>query len=285
MITSNDCSIIGRTHGDNSKDYFQEGLFTIDKMRKRTELTPTEKERYRRQLLIPQIGEEGQLKLASTTVGILGQGGLGSPCTFYLAAAGVGKLILIDSQTPELSNLNRQILHTEKDVEEGISKALSGEQKVRKLNSDIEVISYDQRITEENIDSLVGEADILVDCLDNFQTRYILNDYCVREHKPFVHAGVEGFIGQITTIVPGETPCLRCIFPSAPSPKGELPIIGATPGVFGALEAVEVIKLITGAGVPLKSRLLFGDLLLQSWDIIEIGKIKDCTTCGHLSLE
>lgn len=254
-------------------------------MIRRSELTPAEKERYRRQLLIPQIGEEGQLKLANTAVGILGQGGLGSPCTLYLAAAGVGKLILVDQKPPKLSNLNRQILHTEKDIEKGIPKVLSGEQKVRLLNSEIEVISYDLRITDENIDSIMEEADILVDCLDNFQTRYIVNDYCVRERKPFVHAGVEGFIGQITTIIPGETPCLRCIFPSAPSPRGELPIIGANAGVFGALEAVEVIKLITGAGVPLKSRLLFGDLLSQSWDIIEISRVSDCATCGHLSLE
>lgn len=247
-----------------------------------TGLSERDMERYHRQLIIPDVGEEGQRKLAAATVGILGQGGLGSPCTLYLAAAGVGRLILVDQKPPKLSNLNRQVLHDESDVMEGTPKAKSAERRVRALNSDIEVESHNIVVDEENIGRVFRDADIIADCLDDFAPRYILNDYCVKEGKPFVHCGVESFNGQMTTIVPGETPCLRCILPNVPSRREDLPIIGSTAGVFGAMEAAEVIKLIVGVGKPLKSRLLFGDLKYQSWDIIEVSRSEQCPACGHL---
>lgn len=247
-------------------------------------LSDRDLERYHRQILIPDIGEEGQRKLASATVGVLGQGGLGSPCTLYLAAAGVGKLILVDQKPPKLSNLNRQVLHGENEVARGIPKAMSSERRVRDLNSDIEVEAHNIAIDSENIGMVFEDADLIVDCLDDFAPRYVLNDYCVESGKPFVHCGIESFNGQITTIVPGETPCLRCIFPSVPSSTEEFPIIGSTAGVFGAMEASEALKLILGVGKPLKSRLLFGDLKFQIWDIIELSRSERCPVCGHLPL-
>ena len=244
-------------------------------------LRERDRERYRRQILIPSIGERGQRRLASATVGIMGQGGLGSPCTLYLAAAGVGRLILLDQKPPKLSNLNRQVLHGEREVEEGTPKAESAQMRVKALNSDVQVVAHNVVVDENNIGELLRDADIVIDCLDDFAPRYILNDYCVREKKPFVHCGIESFNGQITTIVPGETPCLRCIFPNVPSRKEEVPIMGATAGVFGAMEAAEAIKLITGVGNPLKSKLLFGDLMFQTWDIIEILRSEQCPTCSR----
>jgi len=247
-----------------------------------SELGERDLERYRRQMIIPLIGERGQMSLARSTVGVLGQGGLGSPCTLYLAAAGVGRLILVDQKPPKLSNLNRQVLHGEREVEEGIPKAMSAGNRVAELNSDIEVEAHNLVIDADNIGSVFKDADVIVDCLDNFHTRYILNDYCVEEGKPFVHCGVESFNGQITTIVPGETPCLRCLFPNVPSKEEEIPIMGVTAGVFGAMEAAEAIKLILGVGKPLKNRLLFGDLMFQTWDFIDVFRSEQCPVCSQV---
>ena len=245
-------------------------------------LEETDRERYRRQIIMPSVGEEGQRRLAGSTVGVLGQGGLGSPCTIYLAAAGVGKLILVDQKPPKPSNLNRQVLHGESDINEAIPKAMSAKRRVEQLNSSIEVQAHNERIEEGNMGRLFHEADVLVDCLDDFSTRYILNDYCVAEGKPFVHCGIESFNGQMTTIVPGETPCLRCIFPNVPSSEEEIPIMGVTAGVFGVMEAAEAIKLILGVGATLKGRLLFGDLLYQTWDQIEVLRSEDCPVCSKV---
>jgi len=255
-----------------------------DKIMSSHGLSDRDLERYHRQILIPDVGEEGQRRLASATVGVLGQGGLGSPCTLYLAAAGVGKLILVDQKPPKFSNLNRQVLHGEREVAEGIPKAMSSESRVRALNSDIEVEAHNIVVDSENIGTVFEGADLIVDCLDDFAPRYILNDYCVKTGKPFIHCGIESFNGQITTIVPGETPCLRCIFPNVPSSTEESPIIGSTAGVFGAMEAAEALKLILGIGETLKSRLLFGDLKFQTWDIIEVSRSERCPVCRHLPL-
>ncbi len=248
----------------------------------RDKLTPSELERYSRQIMIEGIGEEGQRKLASATVGVMGQGGLGSPATVYLAAAGVGKLILVDYQSPDLSNLNRQIMHWENDVRSGRSKVDSSAWKAREMNSEIEILPRNVKVTEENIGEVFGEADVILDCLDDFSPRYMLNEFCVREKKPFVHAAVEGFHGQMMTVVPGQTPCLRCLFPEPPPKKPKFPIIGVTAGVFGVLEAAEAVKLITGVGKTLSSKLLIGDLLYQHWDAIEICRADACTVCKHL---
>ncbi|MFP4170690.1 MAG: HesA/MoeB/ThiF family protein [Methanomassiliicoccales archaeon] len=245
-----------------------------------TELTDRDRVRYSRQILMDGIGEEGQERLSSSTVGVFGVGGLGSPAAMYLASAGVGRLILADPQVPDLSNLNRQVLHWERDVEGGTSKARSAAEKLGEMNRDIDIRACEVLVDGDNIAEVFGEADLVVDCLDDFTPRYSLNAFCLREGKPFVHAAVEGFSGQITTIVPGETPCLACVFPSPPPRKEVFPILGATAGVFGSLEAAEAVKLITGAGNTLASRLLIGDLLNQHWDFIEVFPADTCRVCG-----
>jgi molybdopterin/thiamine biosynthesis adenylyltransferase len=221
-------------------------------------------ERYARQMLIPGIGEEGQEKLGGSTVGIMGVGGLGSPAALYLAAAGVGRLVLADPQGPEVSNLNRQILHWDEDVG-GRSKPASAAWKLERFNSEIEVVDRTEEVTPANIGEVFAGADVILDCLDGFPARYLLNEHSLATKVPFVHAAVEGWHGQVTTIVPGRGPCLRCLFPAAPPKRGTFPILGATAGVFGCLEAAEAVKLITGVGEPLCSKLLVGDLENNSW--------------------
>ncbi|MDD1767630.1 MAG: ThiF family adenylyltransferase, partial [Methanomassiliicoccales archaeon] len=240
-----------------------------------------ELERYSRQTMIEGLGEAGQRKLSEATVGVMGVGGLGSPATIYLAAAGVGRIILVDYQSPNMSNLNRQVLHWERDVEEERSKVESAAWKAREFNSDIEVVTKKTKVTERNIEKVFAGVDVILDCLDDFSPRYLLNDFCVRKGVPFVHAAVEGFSGQITTIVPGKTPCLKCLFPVKPPKKAVFPIVGVTAGVFGALEAAEAFKLISGIGEPLMSKLMVGDLLYDHWEIIEICRVDTCMVCGH----
>ncbi|WP_461863088.1 ThiF family adenylyltransferase [Thermococcus sp.] len=229
-------------------------------------LSEREVERYDRQIMI--FGEDGQERLKSSKVAVVGVGGLGSPVAYYLAAAGVN-LLLVDDQSPELSNLNRQLLHWEEDVGKR-PKALSAKWKLERFNSDIEIETYTGRLDETNIDDVLENVDILVDCLDNFETRYLLDEYAHRKRIPLVHAAVEGFYGQITTIIPGRTKSLREIFPNVKKKKGKFPIIGATAGVLGALQAAEVIKLITGAGEPLVNRLLIVDLSTNTFEVIEL---------------
>jgi molybdopterin/thiamine biosynthesis adenylyltransferase len=242
-------------------------------------------DRYSRQILVEGLGKKGQKKLANATVGVMGIGGLGSPATMYLTAAGVGKLILADYQAPDLSNLNRQVIHWERDVNEGTSKVESAAWKSRELNSDIEVVPKRIKVTAENIGEVFAKTDVILDCLDDFSTRYLLNGFCVKENIPFVHAAVESFNGQITTIVPGRTPCLKCLFPVQPPKKPMFPIVGVTAGLFGVLEAAEAIKMITGMGEPLMSKLMVGDLLYNHWEIIEICRVDSCMVCGHTSQE
>jgi len=230
-------------------------------------------------MALPSLGERGQRKLADATVGIMGMGGLGSPASMYLAAAGVGTLILVDDQVPDLTNLNRQVLHWERDVDDGVPKVESAASKLRSLNSDISVQTKAVRVTEDNIEKVLRDADLMVDCLDDFSPRYVLNKYCISHSKPFVHGAVEGFHGQVTSIVPGKSPCLKCIFPNPPPRKEEFPILGVTAGVFGVLEASEAIKLISGIGKPLISRLLVGDLSCQEWDAIEVSRTEGCAVC------
>lgn len=242
-------------------------------------LTEMEKERYKRQLLIKGFGQKAQLSLARSTVGVLGVGGLGSPACMYLTAAGVGRLILIDDQIPEVSNLNRQVLHWERDVSSGREKVESAAWKLKEMNSDLEIVEISERVTKKNLSAVLKDADVMLDCTDNFETRYLLNRFCVEEKVPFVHAAVEGMCGQITTIVPGKTPCLRCLFPRPPPKRQDIAILGATAGVFGAMQATEAIKLITGVGETLRSKLLVGDLSCNTWDVIEVSRDKGCPVC------
>jgi molybdopterin/thiamine biosynthesis adenylyltransferase len=233
-----------------------------------------------RQMIIPEIGEKGQEKLQQSTVGVMGVGGLGSPASTYLAAAGVGEIILADLQSPDITNLNRQILHWDEDI--GIrTKTSSAAWKLRRYNPEVEIVEKTVEVKESNISTVFRDADIILDCLDNFPTRYLLNEHCLEHNIPLIHAAVEGWHGQVTTIVPGKGPCLRCLFPSAPKKNVTFPILGVTAGVFGCLEANEAIKLITGAGEPLISKLLVGDLNANTWDTIDVVKAENCPACKN----
>jgi len=222
-------------------------------------------ERYERQIML--FGEEGQERLKRAKVAVVGVGGLGSPVAYYLAAAGIGTLLLIDGDVVELSNLNRQILHWEEDI--GRPKALSAKWKLERFNSDIRIEAFVGKLTAENIDEVLGDVDVIVDCLDNFETRYLLDEYSQKKGVPLVHGAVEGTFGQVTTIVPGKTMSLREIFPGM-GKSGKFPIIGATAGVVGSIQAMEVIKLLTGLGEPLLNKLLLVDLAHNTFEVIEL---------------
>ena len=240
-------------------------------------LTEEEKTRYDRQILLPGWGEKGQEKVKQATVFIAGAGGLGSPVSIYLAAAGVGRLRICDFGEPEPSNLNRQILHTEEDI--GKNKSLSAKETICKINPKVKVENLSDKIDKENISQLVGNAQIIVDCMDNFPTRHVLNEHAVKAGLPFVHAGVSGMSGQITFIHAPETPCLHCTFPGSP-PSEVFPIVGATAGVIGTLEALEVLKYLTSKGELLKNRMLFWDGELMNFHEITLQKDPKCPVCG-----
>lgn len=240
-------------------------------------LSQNELIRYNRQILYPDWGEEGQHKVKHATVFIAGAGGLGGPVSIYLAAAGVGRLKICDNGQVELSNLNRQILYNYQDIDQ--LKVVSAKRFLNTLNPHIEVEYFSENIGRENIDTLVGDATILVDCLDNFETRYILNEYAVQKRLPFVHAGVEGFSGQLTFLHSPETPCLCCIIPEAP-PSKLFPIVGTTAGIIGCLEANEVLKHVTRIGSPLKGILMIWDGMQTEFHRIEVNKDPHCPVCG-----
>ncbi|MCD6301282.1 MAG: HesA/MoeB/ThiF family protein [Staphylothermus sp.] len=238
-------------------------------------LTKEEIERYSRQIMV--FGEEGQVKLKSSTVLVAGVGGLGSPVSYYLVAAGIGKLIIIDEGVVELSNLQRQILYTVDDI--GKPKVFVAAERLRKLNPNVEIVPVHERITEELLEKYIKDVDVVVDALDNWETRIILDKVCYRNNKPFVHAGVEGFYGQMTFIIPGKTPCLRCIFPiHKQGEKRTIPIVSTTPGILGVLEANEVLKYILGMGEVLANKLLIYNGLYNMFEIIEI-KTDNCKIC------
>ncbi|ASJ06174.1 ThiF family adenylyltransferase [Thermococcus pacificus] len=230
-------------------------------------LSEKELERYDRQIMI--LGKEGQEKLKNSKVAVVGVGGLGSPVAYYLAAAGIGTILLIDEQTPELSNLNRQILHWEEDLEKN-PKPLSAKWKLERFNSEVRIETFVGRLDESNIDDVLAGVDIIVDCLDNFETRFLLDDYSQRKRVPLVHGAVEGTFGQVTTVVPGITKSLREIFPNIKEKSGKFPILGATAGVIGSIQTMEVIKLLTGIGEPLLNKLLLVDLAFNTFDVVDL---------------
>ncbi len=236
-----------------------------------------DKERYSRQIIIPGFGEEGQRKLKNASAAVVGVGGLGSAVSTYLTVAGIGKIILIDNDKVEIGNLNRQILHFEKDI--GKSKIGSAIEKLRKINSEIEVIGFEERIDEENALNLIKGSNCVVDCTDNFRTRYVLNDAALKLGIPLFHGACRAWEGQATTIIPKKTPCLRCIFPKPP-PEEKTPIIGSVAGTIGTIQATEVIKFLLGIQPLLTNKLLIYDSKFLTYDLIHVKRKKDCTGCG-----
>ena len=238
-------------------------------------LTKDEVKRYERQISI--FGEEGQRKLKKAKVFIAGIGGLGSSILMYLTVAGIGKLRMVDNDIVALENLNRQILHWDNDI--GKKKLESAEEKLKKMNSNVEVEVISETINKGNVDELVGDFDMIVDAMDNFAARYVLNKIALIKKIPFFHGAVHGFYGQATTIIPGKTACLRCMFPQAPPPTVP-PVVGVTTGVIGCIQATEVIKYILGIGDLLENRLLMWDGLKAEMDEVSLEKNLRCEDCG-----
>jgi molybdopterin/thiamine biosynthesis adenylyltransferase len=248
-------------------------------------LSSDQMHRYSRHVLIPEVGEEGQLKLLDARVLLIGAGGLGSPAALYLAAAGVGTIGLVDSDVVDVSNLQRQVLHTTDRVD--MPKVESARIALNALNPEVRVIGHNTRLTPENADEIVARYDIVVDGSDNFDTMYLINEVCVRQGKPNVSSSILAFDGQITTLVPGEGPCYRCAYPVAPPPSlapscSEIGVLGVVPGVMGLLQANEVIKLVLGIGEPLVGRLLMFDALSTSFTELKLRRNPECAICGSV---
>ncbi len=240
--------------------------------------------RYSRHIILNEIGGRGQKKLLRSKVFLVGAGGLGSPAAFYLAAAGVGKLGIVDNDDVDHSNLQRQILHSSKDV--GYPKALSAKATLEAMNPDVEVIPYMQRLTSENIMDIIKDYDVILDGSDNFPTRYLVNDACVMLGKPLSHGSIFKFEGQATTIIPGETPCYRCLFETPPPPDmvpscQEAGVLGVLPGIIGSIQATEVVKLLLGKGELLKGQLLLYNALKMEFNKVRIRKNPQCPVCGE----
>jgi molybdopterin/thiamine biosynthesis adenylyltransferase len=243
-------------------------------------LTERERDRYKRQLML--FGDEGQERLKKAHIFIAGAGGLGSPVSLYLAVAGVGMITIADMDVVDQTNLNRQILHTDRDI--GKKKTVSAEEKLSAINPDIRINAIYTRIDETNAVRLIGNADGIVDAMDNYPTRYLLNDVAIRKKIPLFHGAIRGFYGQATTIIPGKTPCLKCIFPKAP-PKEIFPVVGATPGVIGTVQATEVLKFLLGSGDLLTGRLFIWDGLAGRAEEIYAERIPCCPACGSITPE
>jgi molybdopterin/thiamine biosynthesis adenylyltransferase/rhodanese-related sulfurtransferase len=247
-------------------------------------LGPEQRERYSRHLLIPEIGVEGQIKLLESKVLLLGAGGLGSPAALYLAAAGVGTLGIVDNDVVDLSNLQRQVAHSNDRI--GVPKTDSAEIAIREINPDVDVEKYQVRLGADNIMEIIDGYDVVVDGLDNFPTRYLLNDASVRLQIPVVSASILGFEGQLSVFKPYDGPCYRCLYPTPPPAElapscGAAGVLGVLPGVMGLLQSVEVIKLVTGAGDTLNGRLLLYDALGATFTELKVRRDPDCPICSR----
>ena len=243
-------------------------------------LTTAEVERYDRQIMIWGVGKEGQEKLKQAKVFIAGAGGLGSPVSMYLAAAGIGTIRIVDCDKVELSNLNRQILHWDENI--GRTKADSAAEKLNKLNPWIKIEAIAEVITEANVSQLVSGFDLIVDAMDNMPTRYLINRVALAMDIPLFHGAVSGFEGRAMTIIPGKTACLGCVYRGRTTPSEKFPVIGITPAVIGCIQATEVIKHILGLGKLLTDRLLIYDALELKFTELKVMKDPDCEYCSHL---
>jgi molybdopterin/thiamine biosynthesis adenylyltransferase/rhodanese-related sulfurtransferase len=247
-------------------------------------LSAEQRERYSRHILIPEIGESGQRKLLEARVLLLGAGGLGSPTALYLAAAGVGTIGVVDNDVVDLSNLQRQVIHTTERI--GVAKVDSAEQAIKALNPDVEVVKYQTRLDASNIMEIISGWDIIVDGVDNFPTRYLLNDASVRLQIPVVSASILGFDGQLSVFKPYHGPCYRCLFPVPPPAElapscGANGVLGVLPGTMGLLQATEVVKLIVGAGEPAIGRLLLYDALAATLTEVKVRQDPECAVCSR----
>jgi molybdopterin/thiamine biosynthesis adenylyltransferase/rhodanese-related sulfurtransferase len=247
-------------------------------------LTAEQRERYSRHLLMPEIGADGQQKLLDARVLLLGAGGLGSPTALYLAAAGVGTLGIVDDDEVDLSNLQRQVIHSDDRI--GVPKVDSAEESIRSLNPDVEVVKYRTRLDRSNILEILEGWDVVVDGADNFPTRYLLNDASVRLRIPVVSASILGFDGQLSVFAPYEGPCYRCLFPTPPPAElapscGANGVLGVLPGTMGLLQATEVVKRILGIGDPAIGRLLLYDALAATLTEVKVRRDPDCPICSR----
>ena len=247
-------------------------------------LSAEQRERYSRHILIPEIGESGQRKLLEARVLLLGAGGLGSPTALYMAAAGVGTLGIVDNDVVDLSNMQRQVIHSTDRI--GMPKVDSAEQSIKALNPDVEVVKYQTRLDASNIMEIIAGWDIIVDGVDNFPTRYLLNDASVRLQIPVVSASILGFDGQLSIFKPYDGPCYRCLFPVPPPAElapscGANGVLGVLPGTMGLLQATEVVKLIVGAGEPAIGRLLLYDALAATLTEVKVRRDPECAVCSR----
>ncbi len=247
-------------------------------------LTEAQRERYGRHLLLPEVGEAGQARLLGSSALLLGAGGLGCPAAMYLAAAGVGRIGLVDADVVDTSNLQRQVLHTNSRV--GTPKVDSAEKFINDLNPDVEVVKYRERLNSENVDRIFAGWDVIVDGCDNFPTRYLVNDASIKHDIPVVHGSIFRFDGQVTSFVPRKGPCYRCLYPEPPPPHlapscAEAGVLGILPGVVGTLQATEAIKLLLGKGDVLNGRLLQYDSMRMKFRVFKLRQNKDCPACGE----
>jgi molybdopterin/thiamine biosynthesis adenylyltransferase/rhodanese-related sulfurtransferase len=282
---------LGYTHVESANPGFVRWKDLGFPMEMPAALTDAQRDRYSRHLLLPEVGEAGQVKLLSAKVLLLGAGGLGSPAALYLAAAGVGTIGLVDGDTVDASNLQRQILHATSRV--GTPKVDSAEIAIKDLNPDVKVVKYMERVDSGNVERIFKDYDVIVDGCDNFPTRYLVNDASVWMKKPVVHGSIFRFDGQVTTFVPFESkeygargPCYRCLYPEPPPPHlapscQEAGVLGILPGLVGVVQATEAVKLILGKGNPLVGRLLTYDSLRMKFGELKLRRDKSCPVCGE----
>lgn len=242
-------------------------------------------ERYSRNIILKEVGTKGQIKLLEAKVLVIGTGGLGSPAAMYLAAAGIGTIGLVDRDVVELSNLQRQIIHSNKDV--GRPKVISGKETINNLNPDVDVVTYEEWVSADNITDIIKDRDydFIIDATDNFPSKFLINDASVLLKKPFSHAGISQLYGQTMTYVPGKGPCYRCVFlnppPAKESPNSEEKgVLGVIPGIIGSIQATETIKYLLGIGELLTGKLLVFDALNMEFRKVEIAARTNCSVCA-----
>lgn len=247
-----------------------------------SKLSKTQYQRYSRHIMLPEIGESGQKKLLESKMLIVGLGGLGSAIGYYLAAAGVGHLGIIDADVVDISNLQRQILHSTATI--GVSKTDSAEKTLSALNPDVKIVKYQERLAPENATNIIRDYNLVIDACDNLPTRYLMNDACHSEEKPLVYGGIFQFEGRASVFLPDKGPCYRCLYPDPP-PEDMMPgpqdigLLGVLPGVIGCIEATEAIKLILGIGQSLVGRLLIYDALNMEFQELKLEKDSNCPVC------